>query len=301
MFAYLYHPDINPVIFQIWGPLAVRWYGLTYAISFIFGYLFIFMEIKKGKLNIKESELSDIVFGSFLGVLLGGRLGFVLFYDLAYHIKHPLHIFITWEGGMSFHGGLIGIAIAFIIYSLKNKKNFFDLADVYIVPSTLGIAFVRWANFVNGELWGKPTTLPWGVIFPDIPQQKWFSLSVPWVREFAAKSGLTVLPGQNMINLPRHPSQLYEGFLEGVVLFFILLILSRLKNKPRGLLFSVFILGYGVARFIVEFFREPDAYIGYLYGGWVTMGIILSTPMILLGGAGLIYFLKKNDRNVLWA
>ncbi len=204
------------------------------------------------------------------------------------------------RGNVFCHGGLLGVIIAVSIYAFRKKKNFFDLADIYIIPSSLGIAFVRWANFVNGELWGKPTDVPWGMIFPTVPEPGWFPLSERWVHDMAAKIGLMIPSGQTLINLPRHPTQLYEGLLEGVVLFLILFLLSRLKIKPRGVLFSTFLLGYGLARFFVEFFREPDSYIGYLYGGWVTMGMILSTPMILLGAFGLLYFIKKRDRNRLW-
>lgn len=304
MFALLHHPDINPVILQIAGPLAIRWYSLMYVAAFIFIYLFSLYRVKKNFIKLTENEMSDIIFISFLSGVIGARLGYVFFYDFFNTIRNPLHIFVVWEGGMSFHGGLIGAIIGAWISTVTNKKqkiNYFDLSDVFVIPTTLGLAFGRWGNFVNGELWGRPTDAPWGMIFPAVPQGRWFSTSEPWVQAIIQKTGLAVQPGQTMVNLPRHPSQLYEMFLEGIVLFTVLYLLSKLKNKPpRGIIISTFILGYGICRFTMEFFREPDIQIGFLFGGWLTMGIMLSLPMVLLGLAGLIYFNIRKEKNELW-
>lgn len=300
MFAFLHQPDINPVILQIYGPFAIRWYSLMYIIAFMFAYGYLLWQIRKKIVTFTEAVLSDIVFYSFIGVLAGGRLGYVLFYNLPVYIQNPAHIFAVWEGGMSFHGGMLGVIVAILLYAWQKKMNFFDLADVFCVPVPLGLGLGRWGNFVNGELWGRPTDAPWGVIFPSVPQNKWYPVADAGVQSFMNRIGLTVPPGQSLVNVPRHASQLYELFLEGIVLTIILILLSNLKNKPRGLLFPVFLIGYGLSRIIVEFFREPDAHIGYLGGNWLTMGMILSLPMVLIGVGLLIYFLKKNQRNPLW-
>lgn len=270
--AFLIQPDINPLILQIWGPFAIRWYSLMYVLGFMFSYFYIYYQIKKGRIKATEMELSDIIFYAFLGVIIGGRLGYVLFYNLGVYMQNPLDIFKIWEGGLSFHGGFIGVLISEWIYLSTKKKNFLDYADVFIVPLPFCLFLGRWGNFVNGELWGRPTTMPWGMIFRNAPG-----------------------------NLPRHPSQIYEMALEGLLLFIILLIISRLKHKPKGLIISSFFAGYGLFRGFVEFFREPDAQLGYLAGGWLTMGMLLCVPMILIGAAGIYYSLKLNRRNDLWA
>ncbi|MGA2143083.1 MAG: prolipoprotein diacylglyceryl transferase [Brevinematales bacterium] len=270
--AFLIQPDINPLILQIWGPFAIRWYSLMYVLGFMFTYFYIYYQIKKGKIKTTEMELSDIIFYAFLGVIIGGRLGYVLFYNLGVYMQNPLDIFKIWEGGLSFHGGFIGVLISEWIYLSAKKKTFLDYADVFVVPLPFCLFLGRWGNFVNGELWGRPTTMPWGMIFRNAPG-----------------------------NLPRHPSQIYEMALEGLLLFIILLIISRLKHKPRGLIISSFFAGYGLFRGFVEFFREPDAQLGYLAGGWLTMGMVLCIPMILIGAAGIYYSLKLNRKNHLWA
>ncbi len=173
--------------------------------------------------------------------------------------------------------------------------------DVFAIPTTVALGFGRWGNFVNQELWGKPTTMPWGMVFPAIPKEKYFSLKEEWVSEFVKKVGMEVLPGVEKVNLPRHPSQLYEMFLEGFLLFFVMLFFVKLGRRERGFYSSIFLIGYGVARFFVEFFREPDSQIGYLFGGWFTMGMLLSFPMIIAGIALLTYFLSKKEKNLLWA
>ncbi len=301
MFAFLNQPDISPIILQLWGPFAVRWYSLMYVLGFLFSYLFIYRQIKKGKIKVTDTELSDVVFYAFLGVILGGRLGYVLFYNLGYYLQNPQDIIKIWEGGLSFHGAFIGVIVSEWIYTILKKKNYLNIADIFIVPVPFCLFLGRWGNFVNGELWGKPTAVPWGMQFRTVPQNRWFPIAEPWVQELMKKTGMSPESGQNLVNLPRHPSQLYEMALEGLLLFIILLLVSRLKNKPRGLVFSVFFLGYGAARFFVEFFREPDSQLGYLAGGWLTMGMVLSLPMILIGITGIILSLKMNKRNELWA
>lgn len=301
MFAFLYHPAIDPVILQIYGPLAIRWYSLMYIVGFLFVYLFLTWRIKKNFIKINAQVLSDVIFAGFVGLLIGARLGYVLFYNFANTMADPLSVFKVWEGGMSFHGGMIGIVAGVFIYALIKKLNFIDLADIFAVPVPMGLAFGRWGNFVNGELWGRPTDAPWGMIFPDLPRSKWFSTTEGWVNDIIQKTGLFVPQNAPLVNLPRHPSQLYEMFLEGFVLFTALYLLSRMKNKPRGLICWSFFLGYGLARFIVEFFREPDAQLGYLAGNWFTMGMVLSLPMVLVGIAGLVYTFISNKRNELWA
>lgn len=301
MFAFLYHPAIDPLILQIYGPIAIRWYSLMYIVGFLFCYLFLLYRIRKNIIKISAQMLSDVIFAGFLGVIIGARLGYVLFYNLEGTLANPLSIFMVWNGGMSFHGGMIGIVAGILIYALIKKINFLDLADVVGVPIPMALAFGRWGNFVNGELWGRPTDVPWGMVFPGIPRDKCFPVTEPWVREMADKVGMIIPPNAQLINLPRHPSQLYEMILEGIVLFFVLYFVSKLKDKPRGLITWAFFLGYGLARFFIEFFREPDTQIGYLAGGWYTMGMTLSLPMIAVGLGGLVYTFVKRKRNELWA
>ena len=301
MFAYLVHPDLSPTILDIVGPLAIRWYSLMYIVGFGFCLLFLYISRKKNKLLLKPEEVSDIAFTIFLGLLIGARLGFMLFYDFSGMAADLTQIFRVWEGGMSFHGGMIGMIIALLIYSLTKKRNFVELLDVFVVPIPVALACGRWGNFINQELWGKPTSMPWGMIFPKIPPSKYVSTADPVAQQIMQKAGIVADPSQQMINLPRHPTQLYEMCLEGIVLFLILYILYRKKNLPRGILISTFMLGYGLSRFFVEFWREPDQQLGYLFGGWLTMGIVLSLPMILIGIGGLIYFNLNKKGNSLWA
>lgn len=320
MFAYLTHPAINPVILNIAGPFAIRWYSLMYILGFIAVYLFLFFRIKKkNDLDLTPDDLSDLIFVAILGVLVGGRLGYVLFYNLGQYIKNPLEIFKVWDGGMSFHGGLI-FTILFEwfylakIYPKKHEKklNFLDVADTFIIPVPIALFFGRLGNFINGELWGRPTTSKIGMLFesnfPTQGQPKSFPLDdvIPKLgmtaREAAESIHLPVSEFATEVNLPRYPSQLFEATLEGLVLFAVLFLLYKLlKNRPRGLFISVFLGGYGIARFLVEFVREPDQQLGYLLGTqWLTMGMILSIPMIILGALGIFFAYKVNQKNELW-
>ena len=196
---------------------------------------------------------------------------------------------------------MIGLAVGVLIFCIVKKRNFFDVGDILTLPVPVTLGLGRWGNFVNGELWGRPTSVPWGVIFSKIPGSKWISVKLPLAQEIMKKTGLTALPGQNLINLPRHPSQIYELLLEGVVLFSVLLIIKMATGKtPRGVIISSFLTGYGLIRIFIEFFREPDQQIGYLFGGWLTMGMTLSFFMVLIGISALVYFILNKKSNELW-
>ncbi|WP_298431906.1 prolipoprotein diacylglyceryl transferase [Geobacter sp.] len=245
-------PHIDPVFFRL-GPLEFRWYGLMYILGFIASYVILKRGAKRMGLPFTKDDVADIIFSLALGVILGGRLGYIVFYNLPYYLVHPLKVFAVWEGGMSFHGGLMGVVVAGILAARKKGIGFFTLADLCVPAAPVGLGLGRLGNFINGELYGRPTDLPWGIIFPG--------------------GG----------GVPRHPSQLYEAFLEGPVLFAILSVVAR-KKPPAGVVFWTFIAMYGLFRFFVEFFREPDAQLGYLLGPF-SMGQLLSFPMFLLGAA----------------
>ncbi len=247
----LTYPKIDPVAFHI-GPLPVHWYGLMYLLGFFGCWSVLALRIRHSSRGFTVNQLSDLLFYIALGVVLGGRLGYMFFYDFYDVIHHPLKIFMTWQGGMSFHGGLIGVMIAVWIFSIKQQKSFLEIGDFIAPVIPLGLAVGRIGNFINGELWGRVTDVPWAMVFP--------------------------MGG----DLPRHPSQLYECFLEGIVMFVILWTYSR-QSKPRGAISGLFLILYGSFRIFVEFFREPDAPIGYIAFGWVTEGQLLSVPMIIFG------------------
>ncbi|MDB1145351.1 MAG: prolipoprotein diacylglyceryl transferase [Alcaligenaceae bacterium] len=245
-------PEIDPVAFSL-GPLKVHWYGLMYLFGFISASLLGKYRIRKAgtRALMTSEQFDDLLFLGMLGVILGGRIGYVVFYNLPYYMQAPLEAFAIWDGGMSFHGGLIGVVLGAGYFAYRHRLNLFDLTD-FIVPLTpLGLMFGRLGNFINGELWGRVTDVSWGMVFPHAG------------------------------NLPRHPSQLYEMTLEGALLFIIVWIYS---SKPRrtGQVSGVFLMGYGFARFMVEFTRQPDAQLGLLSLG-LSMGQWLSVPMILFG------------------
>lgn len=256
---------LDPVAFSI-GPFSVRWYGLAYMAGFICAAIILVNVVKRWRLRFDDDALLTIMLCVVLGVLVGGRLGYVLFYGDGYYFQHPEKILAFNEGGMSFHGGLIGVIIAGVIAARITRIPFLTLADLGAIAVPVGLFFGRCANFVNGELWGAPTDLPWGVVF-----------------------------GGAAGDVPRHPSQLYEALLEGVVMFIVMFALSR-KTPPRsrGTFFGLFMLLYGVFRFAIEFIREPDVQLGYLWGGWLTMGQLLSVPLMLVGAVVLIYAFKKK-------
>lgn len=243
-------PKIDPVFLRL-GPLEFRWYGLMYILGFIAAYFILRTGVKRKHMTLSKDDVADLVFAVAIGVILGGRTGYVLFYNLSEYIAHPLEIFAIWHGGMSFHGGLIGAILGGLFFARKKRITFFLLADICILAAPIGLGLGRIGNFINGELYGRVTNVPWGMVFP---------------------SGGA---------LPRHPSQLYEAFLEGPVTFVILWLLDR-KARPAGVIFWSFIALYGLFRFLIEFFREPDSQLGYVVGSF-SMGQLLSLPMVLLG------------------
>jgi phosphatidylglycerol:prolipoprotein diacylglycerol transferase len=249
-------PFIDPVLLRI-GPLEVRWYGLMYLVGFVAAYFVIRSELKRKGGPIPYQAADDLLFYLIVGLLIGARLGYALFYNLPSYLAAPWEIFFVWHGGMSFHGGLIGMVIAGWFYARSRKAPFLELADIGALAAPIGLMLGRFGNFINCELYGRITTVPWGIVFP------------------------TGGP------LPRHPSQLYEAFLEGAVLFTLLWVL-RTRTKRHGQLLAVFLTAYGLFRFCAEFFREPDVQLGYFFH-WMTMGQILCLFMIAAGRALAIY------------
>ena len=253
MFFTLPFPAFSPVLFEF-GPIVIRWYALAYIVGLILGWRYCLYLTRHPRLLIKESDIDDFLVWATLGVILGGRIGFVLFYQPAEYLAHPDAILMVWKGGMSFHGGLIGVIVAMLLFAYRRQLPFFQLADIVACATPIGLFLGRLANFVNGELFGRPTSVPWAMVFPNGGPE------------------------------PRHPSQLYEALLEGLVLFLLLFVVARFGKARRqmGLLSGLFFIGYGVFRIVGELFREPDANVSYLVGG-TTMGQWLSAPMILLG------------------
>ncbi len=248
--GYWVFSQIDPVAFSL-GPLSVRWYGLMYLFGFAFAMWLAGRRADAPNSGWTRNEVSDLLFYGFLGVILGGRIGYVLFYNFDLFLADPTYLFKIWTGGMSFHGGLIGVITAMIWFAHKTQRHFFTVADFVapLIPFGLGVG--RIGNFMNGELWGRVTDVPWAIIFPEAGPE------------------------------PRHPSQLYQFALEGVVLFIILNLFWR-KHPPRGAISGMFLLFYGLFRFLVEFVRQPDSQLG-LYFQEISMGQILSTPMIIIG------------------
>ena len=243
--------DIDPIAFSI-GAFQVHWYGLTYLIGFATAWLLAMSRAGKPAWGWKREEVDGLITAAALGVVLGARLGYCLFYDPIYFAQHPLDIFKVWHGGMSFHGGAIGVIIAAVLFCRSTGRKFLEVGDFIAPLAAPGLLAGRLGNFINGELWGRATSAPWGVIFPT--------------------GG----------NVPRHPSQLYEAGLEGLVLFVVLWWYSA-RQPARGRVSGLFLVAYALARSFAEFFREPDAHLGYLALGWLTMGQILCLPMLLAG------------------
>jgi len=259
--AALPFPNIDPVIVTI-GPLAIHWYGLGYIVGILFAWWYAKRLVTNPKLwpdgvrPMKPEDLDDFVVWAAIGVVVGGRVAYVLFYDLPRYLANPLDVFAVWQGGMSFHGGLLGTILAMVLFSRARKIHAWSLLDVVAAGVPVGLGLVRLANFINSELWGRISDVPWAMVFP------------------------------NGGPFPRHPSQIYEALLEGLVLFLVLRFFthSRLKLKTPRFIGGAFVCGYGLSRIFVEFFREPDQQIGYLLGtGWLTMGMVLSLPMVLFG------------------
>lgn len=259
----LSYPHIDPVAVSL-GPLQVHWYGLMYLVGIAGGWWLAARRLAAFDPAWDRDKLSDLVFWVSLGVIVGGRLGYVLFYDLAAYVNDPALILQVWRGGMSFHGGLLGVLLCSGWFAWRNGKRFFELMDFVAPVVPIGLGAGRIGNFINAELWGKATDVPWAMIFPTDPAQ-----------------------------LPRHPSQLYQFALEGVALFAILWLYSS-KPRPTMAVSGLFALCYGMFRFLVEFVRVPDAQLGYLAFGWLTMGQLLCLPMVL-GGAGLIVWAYRRQ------
>ena len=248
----LIHPDFDPVAFSL-GPLHVRWYGLMYLLGFLAGWALGRYRASRPNSGWTAAQVDDLVFYIALGVILGGRIGYILFYGFGSFLRDPLALFRVWEGGMSFHGGFLGVLLAMVLFARKHYKGFWPTMDFVAPLIPPGLFFGRIGNFINGELWGRVTDLPWGMVFR-----------------------------QTGDGLPRHPSQLYQTALEGVALFLIVWLFSA-KPRPAMAVSGVFALSYGVFRFLVEFVRQPDPQLGYLAFGWLTMGQILSLPLIAVG------------------
>jgi phosphatidylglycerol:prolipoprotein diacylglycerol transferase len=258
----LIHPQFDPVALRF-GPLAIHWYGLMYLAGFM---TFLWLGRKRissfNEPQFNAKLLDDLLFYGVLGVIIGGRLGYVLFYKASYYFAHPLEIFAVWQGGMSFHGGFLGVLIAMTWIAHRRQLRWLQLTDFIAPLVPPGLAFGRLGNFINGELWGRPTDVPWAMIFPKVD------------------------------NLPRHPSQLYEFALEGVLLFAILWFYAR-KPRPVGTVSGIFLIGYGCLRFLVEFTREPDDFLGLLSLG-MSMGQWLSLPMVIAGVLLTVFSFRRN-------
>ena len=255
-------PEIDPIAFRL-GVFPVRWYGLTYLAGFVAFWGLGRLRAARVGSGWKGAEVEDLLFYSAIGVIVGGRLGYVLFYDLGHTLNNPWTLFQIWKGGMSFHGGLLGVASAMWVFSRSNRRGLFSVTDFVAPLVPLGLAFGRIGNFINAELWGKTSNLPWAMVFP------------------------------NAGPLARHPSQLYQALLEGLVLFSIVWIFAR-KPRPTGAVTGLFLLGYGVFRIVVEFVRLPDNHLNYLAFDWLTMGQILSVPMVGFGIGLLAWAYRHN-------
>ena len=259
------YQNLDPVAFAV-GPFTVRWYGIAYVLGFLFAALLMWRLAKRWELRFTSDALLTIICCVIVGIILGARLGYCLFYGNGYYFDHPLELLAFNQGGMSFHGGLVGALLAGVVAAKLTGIPYLTLADLGAIVAPIGLFLGRCANFVNGELWGDFTDLPWGVVF-----------------------------GGSAGNLPRHPSQLYEALLEGVLLFIVLFALSRKRPpRPRGTFIGVFLALYGCCRFAIEFVRQPDAQLGYLWGGWLTMGQVLSAPLVVAGIVLSVYACKKK-------
>jgi len=255
-------PNIDPVLVQL-GPFAIRWYALAYITGIVLGWLLIRRLVRRPGWTVEPAAIDDLVLYVTLGVILGGRIGYVLFYQSGWYFSHPLEILQVWRGGMSFHGGLVGVILAVVLFARQHRLPVLEIADLAAAVAPLGLLLGRVANFINGELWGRPADVPWAVVFPYAGPE------------------------------PRHPSQLYEAVLEGLVLLAVTQYLAWRPRHPEhaGRIGGAFLVGYALARIVVELFREPDAQLGFLLGG-LTMGQLLSLPML----AGGLYLLARASR-----
>ncbi|MDE2196135.1 MAG: prolipoprotein diacylglyceryl transferase [Gammaproteobacteria bacterium] len=272
----LTYPNFDPVALSL-GPLKIHWYGITYLVGFLGAYGLLLTRVRKPGSGWTTEQLADLLFYMALGVVLGGRTGYMLFYDLPNFIHAPWIIFRVWDGGMSFHGGLLGVLLAGWLFARKYGKRFFGVMDFAAPAVPIGLGAGRIGNFINGELWGKVSDLPWAMRLPCGDARFWYYCN-------GATSGWSQ---------PRLPTQLYECFLEGVVLFTVLWLFS-MKPRPRMAVSGMFALLYGCFRFLVEFVRVPDPQLGYLAFGWVTMGQVLSLPLIIAGIVLLVLAYRRK-------
>ncbi len=262
----LHYPTINPVAVQL-GPVAIHWYGIMYLIGFAAAWLLALRRSRRPDSPFTPQQIGDLIFYCALGVLIGGRLGYMLFYDFPTLIANPLSIFKIWTGGMSFHGGLIGVMLSMWLFGKRTGQSLFVVSDFVTPLAPIGLAMGRMGNFINGELWGRVTNVPWAMVFPSGGPE------------------------------PRHPSMLYEFFLEGLVLFIILWCYSA-KPRPTRAVSGLFLIGYGTFRIIVECFRQPDPQLGFIAMGWLTMGQLLSIPMVAFGVVLMVLAYRHKNGHV---
>ncbi|AJD46649.1 prolipoprotein diacylglyceryl transferase [Isoalcanivorax pacificus W11-5] len=259
----LQYPEIDPVAIAI-GPLQVHWYGLMYLFGFVAAWWLGTRRAARPGSGWTAQQVSDLVFYSALGVIVGGRVGYTLFYNFSGFLNDPVSIVKLWQGGMSFHGGALGVLVAFWLFARKTGKRYFEVADFIVPMVPIGLCAGRIGNFINGELWGRTSDVPWAMVFPNDPSQ-----------------------------LARHPSQLYQSLMEGLLLFIVLWLYSA-RPRPAGAVTGLFGVGYGTARIVGEFFRQPDAHLGFIAFDWLTMGMLLSTPMVLIGLGMMVWAYRNN-------
>ncbi|MBK4765363.1 MAG: prolipoprotein diacylglyceryl transferase [Pantoea sp. Brub] len=281
---YITFPKINPIMFTI-GPISLHWYGFMYFIGFVFALLLARYRINNVQYNKNIKDIDDLIYLCFFGAVLGGRIGYVFFYNISLFLKNPWYLFQIWKGGMSFHGGLLGVILILIYYSYKNECNFFDIADLISPLVPFGLGAGRLGNFINGELWGRVSLdCPLSMLFPNSRHEDlMLVMTNPKYKNILDMYGV----------LPRHPSQLYEFFFEGLILLIILNIFISSFHTKRGSASGLFLFMYGSFRFIIEFFRQPDPQIG-LFKNIITMGQILSLPMIIIGLLIITYITVKQ-------
>jgi phosphatidylglycerol:prolipoprotein diacylglycerol transferase len=267
----LQYPPLNPIALQLGpvsvaghtlGPLQIHWYGIMYGIGFILTYWIVRFQVRRRNLPLTNELLADFIMYLIMGLIFGARIGYILFYNLKDYLTHPAEVLAVWHGGMSFHGGLIGTVLMGYLFCRKHQLRFFEMADITLVAVPLGLGLGRLGNFINGELWGRPASVPWAMVFPSDP-----------------------------LGLPRHPSQLYEFGLEGIGLFLVMFFLSR-RRPPDGVLLGTFLTGYGLIRFSLEFLRNPDSQLGFVLGPF-SMGQLLSAPMVLAGIALIAWVVRR--------
>lgn len=277
---YLKFPEFNPIIFSV-GPLALRWYGLMYLLGFLFALWLAIKRANRPDSGWNRAEVENLLYLCFIGVFVGGRVGYVLFYNFSYFLSDPLYLFRVWEGGMSFHGGLLGVIAVMFVFAWHSHRSFFQVSDFVAPLVPFGLGLGRLGNFINGELWGRVTNVSWGMRFPT-------AMSAD--RNYVIEHPIWA-PLMEYGMLPRHPSQLYQLFFEGIVLFIILNLYIR-KPRPLGSVTALFLICYGCFRFLTEYFREPDAQIGLL-AGMLSRGQQLSLPMILIGIIMIIWAYRR--------